>query len=249
MPVMDKKTNMRDDYIDLVALFYVLLRKWWLLLISGIVGGAIFFAVTTNLITPMYQSSSMLYVLSKTTSITSLTDLNLGNELTADFTIIAKSNPVLDGAVKRLKKEQGKTFTRNQIDKMVSVSNQASRMLIITATSDNPESAALVANAVAEETMERMSEITKTDPPTEVEKAEVSKTPISPNVKKNTLLGILAGICLAGLFLVMGFLMNDNIISEDDVENYLGLPTLALIPEDKKRASRKRKEKRRRKRR
>lgn len=242
---MDKRKDMRDDYIDLVALCYVLIRKWWLLLICGIAGGAIFFAVTIKMITPMYQSSSMLYVLSKTTSITSLTDLNLGNELTADFTIIAKSNPVLDGAAERLKEEEGKKFTREQIDKMVSVSNQASRMLIITAISDDPKAAALVANAVAAETVEQMAEITKTDPPTVVEEAEVSKVPISPNVQKNTLMGIIAGICLVGLFLVTGFLLNDHIINEDDVDKYLGLPTLALIPETKKKSSRKRRRKRR----
>jgi capsular polysaccharide biosynthesis protein len=224
------------------------MRKWWLFLICGIVGGVIFFAVTANLITPIYQSSAMLYVLSKTTSITSLTDLSLGASLTEDFTIIAKSNPVLDGAIKRIEEESGKVMTREEISDMLTVSNTASRMLEISAVSDEPKVAALVANAVADETVEQMAEITKTDPPTVVETAEPAQEPVSPNVGKNTLLGLLLGICLAGLVVTIGFLLNDHIITEDDVEKYLGLPTLATIPESKNAARSSKKKKSRRKR-
>lgn len=240
---MDKKREMRNDYIDLIALCTFYLKKWWLFLICGIAGGVIVLGITVGLITFQYQSSSMLYVLSKTTSITSVTDLSLADELTADYSIIAKSKPVLDGAIERVAQESGKEITRAQADEMVSVANKASRILVITATCDDPELAALLSNAVAEETMEQMAEITKTDPPTMVEKAEVSKTPASPNVMKNTVKGILLGLVLVGLFLTVCFLMNDNIKTEDDVEKYLGLSTLAIIPENAKKTSRKKKRK------
>ncbi|MDO4174410.1 MAG: Wzz/FepE/Etk N-terminal domain-containing protein [Eubacteriales bacterium] len=236
---MDNKREMANDYIDLVALCSEYIKRWWLFLICGIAGGAILFAVTVYLITPQYQSSSMLYVLSKTTSITSVTDLSLADELTEDYSIIAKSKPVLDGAIEQVKQETGTEMTRGQANAMISVANQASRILVITATCDDPELAAALSNAVAEKTMEQMADITKTDPPSMVEKAEVSSSPSSPNVMGNTLKGILGGIILAGLFLTVCFLMNDNIKTEDDIEKYLGLSTLALIPENSKKTSRK----------
>ena len=96
--------------------------------------------------------------------------------MTADFEVIATSKPVIDGAIESLKKEEGKTFTRKEIANMLSVTNKDdTRILVITATSENPQDACIVANAVAENTATKMGEIMKSDPPTTVENAEVTE--------------------------------------------------------------------------
>lgn len=114
--------------------------------------------------------------------------------------------------------------------KIVTVSDNATRLLVITATSDNPETSALVANAVAQQTSEKMAEITKTDAPTTVERAEAAAKPVTPNVLKDTGIGVIVGVGVIGLILLVNFLMNDRIISEADIEKYLGIPTLAVLP-------------------
>ena len=236
------KENMYDeDTIDLLELARVLLKKWWLILLSAVFCGALALLVTITMINPQYQSNAMLYILSKTTSITSLADLQLGSELTADFEVIAKSKPVLDSAIEKLKTESDKTFTRDDLNQMLSVSNKSdTRILVISATSTDPTDASLVANAVAEATAEQMAYIMKSDEPTTVEKAEVESTPVSPSLKKNLLMGILAACGI----LVVGYLMNDTINTEDDIKRYLDAPTLIIIPAEKGLAK---KEKRRRK--
>ena len=55
---------------------------------------------------------------------------------------------------------------------------------MITATSENPQDACIVANAVAENTATKMGEIMKSDPPTTVENAEVTEKPVSPSLKR-----------------------------------------------------------------
>ena len=205
--------------IDLGALFQCLLKKWWLIVICALIGAGLALGSTILLITPKYQSSAMLYILNKTTSVTSLADIQIGSALTADFEVIATSKPVIDGAIETLKKEEGKTFTREQISKMLSVTNK--------------EDASIVANAVAKNTATKMGEIMKSDPPTTVENAETPKDPISPSLKKNTILGFLAGAVLVCAILVIQFLLNDNIKTEDDIEKYLGLSTLVAIPKEK----------------
>ena len=217
--------------IDLGSLFAALLRKWWLFIIGGVVAGLLAFIGTQLFITPMYQSKAMLYILSSTTSVTSFADLQLSTELTADFEVIATSNPVLDAAKKRIKKEDNISLSRKKIKEMLTVTNTSdTRILNIIATDSDPVRACSVANAVAEETAEQMAYIMKSGPPTTVEQAEVAKSQISPSVKKNTALGILAGLVLVGLYLVILFIRNDNIKTEEDVEKYLGLSTLAVIP-------------------
>lgn len=220
-----------EDTIDLLELFYVLLRKWWLILLVGILGAAIAFSYTYFLVEPLYESKSMLYILNKTTSVTSMADLQIGTELTADFEVIALSNPVLDRAAEQIKKKEGKAFTRNQIKGMLTVANEAdTRILTISAISANPEDACMVANAVAEQTATRMAEIMKSDAPTTVQSAEIAKTPISPNKMKNTIMGFLAGAVLLCAVLVIQYLVNDNIRTEEDVEKYLGVSTILVLP-------------------
>ena len=203
--------------IDLGALFQCLLKKWWLIVICALIGAGLALGSTILLITPKYQSSAMLYILNKTTSVTSLADIQIGSALTADFEVIATSKPVIDGAIE-----------------MLSITNKEdTRILVITATSENPQDASIVANAVAKNTATKMGEIMKSDPPTTVENAETPQDPISPSLKKNTILGFLAGAVLVCAILVIQFLLNDNIKTEDDIEKYLGLSTLVAIPKEK----------------
>jgi len=58
----------------------------------------------------------------------------------------------------------------------------------------------------------------------------VATSPSSPNVKKNTVLGAVVGVVLAIAVLVVKFLLDDTIKSSEDVERYLGITNLSLIP-------------------
>ena len=60
-------------------------------------------------------------------------------------------------------------------------------------------------------------------------------SPSSPNVLKNTAMGALAGAVLAMAVIVIRYLMNDTIQTEDDIRKYLNLHTLAAIPMEKRR--------------
>lgn len=236
---MSTKQAMENENmeIDLAELFHVLLRKWWLILIAALAGMSAAIVITRYAITPQYQSAASLYVLSKTTSVTSMADIQIGTALSNDFEVIATSKPVLDAAIESIKEKEGITFSREKISKMLTVTNKDNtRILVITAQSDNPVYACMVANAVMEATADRMAEIMKSDPPTTVELAEVAKAPISPSLQKNAILGFMAGALLVCGILVVLYLMNDNIKTEEDVEKYLGETTLVIIPYVKKRS-------------
>ena len=74
----------RDDEIeiDLGEIFHLLLNKLWVIILCFIVGGVIGFAGTKILVTPQYSASSMIYILPKTRSVTSLADIKkIANEL------------------------------------------------------------------------------------------------------------------------------------------------------------------------
>lgn len=226
---------MQNNEIDLVDLIHELLGKWWLICIVALAGLVTAVGITKFAITPQYQSKAMLYVLTKTTSITSYADLQIGTVISRDFELIASSKPVLDMAIEDISRSDGIEFTRQEIKNMITITNEEdTRILVIKAVSDNPEHACLVANAVMEATAERMAEIMKSDQPTTVELAEVSKSPVSPSMTRNAMLGFLLGAVLVCGILVLRYVLNDNIKTEEDVQKYLGEATLVVIPYCKK---------------
>lgn len=226
-----EKLDKEEMEIDLGALLREALRRWWAFLIAAAICGLLALIATVVLITPQYESQAMLYILSKTTSVTSLADFQISTELTADFEVIATSKPVIDGALERIEEEEGITLTRENIEGMLTVTNAAdTRILVITATDSDPSVACIVANAVAAETADQMAYIMKSDPPTTVEEAEVAEEPVSPSLLRNTALGVLLGILLVAVYVTIQYIRNDNIKNQEEVQRYLGLNTLAVIP-------------------
>lgn len=229
----DQLKEEKEMEIDLLSLFFYLIQKWKILLLGAIIGGILAEGMTL-LKTPMYQSTSTLYMLSKTTSITSMADLQLGSELSSDFTIIASSKPVVDAAVESLKEDKNITLTRGQIQNMLSVANKEdTRMLSITVTSDDPELSYEVADAVTTAAVAQMAAITQTDPPTIVEHPEVASDAMDNGMRKNLAVGILAGLVLVAAIYVILYMMNDRIQTEEDIQIYLDATVLGVIPVDK----------------
>lgn len=229
-----------ETEIDLVELFHVLLKKWWLLLAVCITCGAIAYAGTKLIIKPTYKSSASLYILNKTTSVTSVADLQIGTALSNDFSVIAKSRPVIDMSIEQIEKESGKKFTRSYILKSLTVTNKDNtRILEISSVCENPEDACAIAQAVADSTAKRMAEITMSTGPTSVEKAEVNRNPVGPHAGKNAVIGALLGFVLVAGIIIILHLVNDSIKTEEDIENYLGVPTLVVIPVEKGRDNKK----------
>lgn len=231
-----ENNNLREDKemeIDLVSLFFYLIGKWKMLFLGAVIGGVLAGALVFFQ-TPMYESNSTLYVLSKTTSITSMADLQVGTELTSDFTVIATSKPVIDSAIKTLKKKDNIKLTRKDIKEMLTVANKTdTRMLSITVTSDDPKLSCAVADAITDAAVAQMASITQTDPPTIVEHPEVAVAPVDNGMTKKLAMGILIGLILVGIVLTVRFIMNDKIQTEEDIQTYLDATVLAVIPVDK----------------
>lgn len=217
--------------IDLLEVAMVFLRKWWLILIVGLIGAIMGGVYTKMNVVPTYQSQAMLYILPNTTSVTSVADLQFGTVITNDFTVIATSKPVVDKARASIKEEHNVSFSRGDILGMVSITNlEDTRILKIQTTSTNADYAHWVANAMAEATADRMQEITMKDKPSMVEEAEKATYASDIGVKRKAILGFILGAALVCGVLLVLYLLNDNIRTEEDVEKYLGEVALVSIP-------------------
>lgn len=217
--------------IDLREIAGLLLRKLKILILFLILGGLIAGSVTRFLITPQYTGTSMIFILTKTTSVTSLADIQLGSALTTDFVMLATSRPTLERVIDEL----DLTEEPKDLQEMITVSNPAdTRILQIDVSNPDPQLAADISNALADATADAVADIMSTDRPSIVEEAVVPEAPSSPSLMKNAMLGAMAGLFLAMAIVILRFLMDDTIKTEDDVAKYLNLNTLAALPVDGK---------------
>ena len=215
---MENKNYEDESELDLIELFKYLIRKWPVLL-AGFIVGAVIAGALTLFQKPVYESESMLYILSKTTSITSVADLQLGNALSNDFVIIATSKPVVDTAIAKVAETTGVILDRSTATNMISVTNETNtRLLKITVKSGDPVLACELANAVTEATASQMAEIMKSDPPTTVERAEVAQQANSRNLKRNIVIGALVGLVLVAAVYIIRLLADDKIKTPEDIE-------------------------------
>ena len=182
-----KQLEMQKDdemEIDLGEIFHLLMNKLWIIVLCFIIGATLAFGGTKLLITPKYSASSMIYILTKTTSVTSLADIQMGTQLTADFEILATSRPVLEEVIRKIKSG---IIHMKKLKSMIQTDNQTdTRILRFTVLDANAKEAKKIANELADVTAERVAYVMSSDKPKVVEEAVVPKYPSSPNTKKNT---------------------------------------------------------------
>lgn len=223
---MQQKTNKTDE-IDLLELFFELLAHWKMIAASTILTGVIAALVSLFLMTPLYQSTSALYVLSKSTSITSLADVQLGTNLTNDYVVVSTGRPVLEQVIKNLDLD----MTYAQLKSTIQIDNPSnSRILEITVTNSDPKKAKLIADETAEVISAFIAEKMDQDPPTIIQRGYSDGNPVSPNKSKNTILGALLGMIVACGIVTLSFLLNDTVMTEEDITKKLGLNVLGVIP-------------------
>ncbi len=219
-----------DDVIeiDLQELFGLLLHWLWLIVACGVIAGMAGFCVSSFFITPQYESTTKVYILSKQDSgnIT-YSDMQLGTQLTKDYAQLIKSRDVLEQVIEtfELAEEYDNFSERIEVENLTDT-----RIIAITVRDESPEMAQQIANEIRSVAALHIKNVMDIEAVNVAEEANLPKDPASPSILKWTAIGGLIGIFLCAVVIVVRFLMDDTIKTGDDVEKYLGLSTLAMIP-------------------
>lgn len=225
-----RQTQSDVTEIDLLELCREFAKHIIAILLCIILFGGAAGAFSKFVIIPQYKSSSMMYILSKETTLASLADLQIGSQLTNDYQIIVKSRPVLQTVIDQLNLD----LTYEQFSKRITINNPSNtRILTITTEDADPQLAKDIVDSIARVASDYIAETMEMIPPKLIEEGTVATTKSSPSVAKNTLMGALVGAILMCGIITVRFIMNDSVTTTEDVENYLGISVLASIPERK----------------
>ena len=241
------KTHDDDEIeIDLRELFFALKKQIVVILAALLIGAAAAGAYTQFLVTTMYSASSMLLVLTKETTLSSLADLQIGSQLTQDYSMLLTTRTVMQEVVDNLELD----MTYEELEECITISYpDDTRIMEITVTNPDPEMEKKIVDEVASVGSDFIGDQMEVVPPKIVEDGEVPTSPESPSTSRHVMLGALAGLVLSAGVVILMTIMDDTLKSEDDIERYLGISTLASIPDRKDYISGKAKKKSKRKRR
>lgn len=229
-----KKIMIQDEIedeiiIDLSELFMMLWSKIHIILLGTILAAVLAVTATKFLLTPKYTSTTRMYVLSRQNGKENVTysDLQTGTQLLKDYMELVKSRPVLEQVISKLDLDMGVGELAGMI---MTESKSDTRIFSISVESADPIEAKEIADALREAVGIQITKIMDADVVNTVEEGNLPGYPSSPNLKKNTIIGGIAGLFFTIGIMLLIFILDDTIKTPDDVEHFLGLNVLTSIP-------------------
>jgi len=224
------EVNKQNDEIeiDIRQIALVLLHNIVIIIMTGVIIGLLALLTSKLFLKPVYESSTSLYIINRQSQAsTTYSDIQSSTQLTKDYKILITSRTVTERVISELNLD----MTADQLANSITVDTPTdTRILEITVANHDQYKAKEIADKVAQISSDSICKIMQIEDVNIVDEANFPSAPVSPNVKKNTMIGGILGILLAAVFVIIRFLLNDTIRSSEDIERYLGISTLALIP-------------------
>ena len=220
--------------IDVFAMLKTLWKRKFSIVLVALVFAIAAFGYSAFLAKKEYQSTSRIYVVSRqnqdNNALTN-SDLQAGSDLVKDYREIILSQNVLSQAIEELKLD----MTPSELSKKISVSVPTdTRILSITAKDGDPKEAARIANGLRNVAAAKIISVTKVSDVTTLDEAEVPQSPSSPNIRRNVLLGFIAGAGLMVVLMVVVEVLDDRVKRPEDIEELMGFTLLGVVPDIKK---------------
>lgn len=215
--------------VDLLEIINILWSRFWIIVGAGLLAAVIGFVVSKFVLTPIYESTTKIYILNKSENTTvTYSDVQMGTQLTKDYAELINSRYVLETVIEQLSLSE---IEYKELLKKVSVNTPTdTRIVSITVTDTDPQQAQDIANCIREVAGAHIQNVMDIDAVNVVEEANFPTIKAGPSVIKWTAAGGVLGAFLVCAVILIHFLLDDTIKSSEDVEKYLGLSTLALIP-------------------
>ena len=224
---------MNEETIELRELLEILLKRKLLIIIMTVlctVAGGLY---SVFLITPMYNAETTMMVngAKNMTDIASSLDIgsiNLSQKLVVTYGEIVKSRIVLEQTIDSLKLD----MTYEQLLRKTTAQQVGgTEILKIAVQDEDPEQAAVIANKISDVFVKEVMRILKVNNVETIDKAIPIEKPVNVKTALNTAIAMILGLMM-GVFIAFVLEYMDNTIkTENDVQKYLDLPVLGLIPD------------------
>lgn len=223
----------REITIDLRKIFSMLRKKIIFIFIIAMIGAVLSGCITNFFIEPKYTASIKMHVYSSSdnrigaNSSISSSEIDASQKLVNTYLVVVTSKTFTEKVADKI----GGDITSKQIRSMMSCAQITDTLAFqVNVTSTSPQQAMEIANAIAETAPDEIVRILKVGGVEVIDYATVPESPSSPNLKKNVLVGFLAGLAISFIFFFIKELFDTSITDEKDLEREFDIPILGTVP-------------------
>lgn len=224
------KNEETSSVFDLMDIWHIFIWHLVPMLAAAALAVAGLYAYSRFFKAPKYKSTATVYILKQERegdSSYTQSDFSLALNVVNDCVYMIKSSEVLDEVIKEL----GLDMSVTDLTKCITTRNpDGTRILEISVETTSPEQSKLIVDAVCRIGAEKISATMSLD---QVNIYSFGKVPTKPSnttgILRYTAVGIGAAVIVFFAYFI-AFLCDDKIKSEEDVEKYLNLTVLGIIP-------------------
>jgi len=227
-----KEDNKGALEIDLWELVIYFLSKWYWFVFSGILVGLVVFLVTTFMIAPKYQASITLNVENRREGVISdnisSNDISAAESLAETYRVILSSNSVREAVSEAFGSD---VISRDALKRMVSITSISNTQILeIKVTHEVPSMAYSIARTYEWVGPEMIKKLTNWGTAYVVDHAIMPKSPSSPNVERDTVIGFIMGAVLCAIVLVIIKFSDHRIYCVEDIEDAINVTVIGQLP-------------------
>ncbi|MBQ1371606.1 MAG: hypothetical protein IIY70_01620 [Oscillospiraceae bacterium] len=242
-------TEEKDTIVVSLSDFWAVFTRhiFWILLVGLLAGAAVYgCGIYEQNKKPVYKSTATLYILKQETGNYDYTqsDFNLAMNVVNDCVYFLKNNAILDQVIKDLNmKDQ---YSYSNLRSAISTNNPTgTRVLEVSVRASKADDAKKIVDTLCRVASEKISSTMG------LNQIKIHSWGTLPTVPSNTVsikrvvfAGLCASFAMYLLFLIL-FLSDDKVRTEEDVQHYLNLTVLGVIPNVQEVESKKFKKKKR----
>ena len=229
IPNVEQKSSSQPEVktIDLIGLFFAILEKFWLVVICAIVG-ALVMGWMAGRGSTTYTATSKLYIVDTSSGSINIANLQLGTVLTLDYQEVFKTWEVHEMVIEDLKLP----YTYEQMQSLITVSNpEDTRILYITVRYPDAKMAADIANAYAKAAKTFIINTMRGEEPSDFSIALEPSVGYRVSKSSRMVMGFMLGSVGAVGLITLLFVLDNRPRSPEQIQQYGGIPTLAVFPD------------------
>ena len=219
-----------NEQLNLISIIDILLRKWTVILLSAVLVGVFAFVYSEVFIAEVYRSTASLYVNSNKQNVSedvSSANLSSSRQLVTTYAEILKARTFLETIATEL---DGR-YTVNQIANMLTIESlNSTEILSIKVEGTNAADVYEITKSIVKYAPDELERVVEGGSVKKLDDASETKTPISPNIRNNTFIGVFIGILLGSLIVIILELFDTRIKNGDEISQRYKEPLLGEIP-------------------
>ncbi|MBO5060007.1 MAG: hypothetical protein J6C82_03745 [Clostridia bacterium] len=218
------------DQFNATDVIDMLIRRWWILAIAAICLSVSAFIYTQVFVDPLYRTDGTLYVNAQRTQTSDVSQTNLvaSQQLVETYKEILSRRTFLS----RVASDLDNRYSVRELGSMISMNPvNETEILEIKVTGKVPDDVYSICHSVLTHASDELVRVVNAGSVKILDDGQVPTSPVSPNVKQNTLIAFLIGMVLGALIVVLLELFDTRIKSRDDIVNKYEEPLLGEIPE------------------